>query len=123
MAFAHNVARAKARGHDVRRKLFLRRKTSTEQYKLKFYAGTTPLGEIERGWNLGMDEKIEFKTGERYFPLYVDLIDDPDGELLRALKSMTKVKIGSADFKFLSKPTFLAAVPSYTLRVQPIGES
>lgn len=124
MAFATNVARAKARGHNVRRKLFLKRSAENEPYKLRFYADRDKfLGEITTGWNLGMDEKIEFQTGARYFQLHVDLIDDPDGDLLRALKSMTKVKIGSADFGILSKPTFLAAVPSYLFKVQPIGES
>lgn len=123
MAFATNVARAKSRGHDIRRKLFLRKSAAGLPHKLKFYSGPTFLGEIERGWNLGMDEKTEFQTGERYFLLFVDLIDDPDGELFNALKLMTKVKIGSSDFGFLSKPSFMNAVPSYTFRVQPMGQS
>jgi hypothetical protein len=123
MGFAENVARAKSRGHDARRKLFLRRNATNEQYGLRLYGGNSLLGEITKGWNLGQDEKIEFQTGARYYPLYIDLIDDPNGDLFRALKAMTKVKIGSVDFKFLSKPTFLAAVPSYTFKVQVIGES
>jgi hypothetical protein len=123
MAFATNVARAKARGHDVRRKLFLRRKSASEQYALKLYSGSTLLGEVARGWHLGQSEKIEFQTGARYYPLFIDLVDDPEGELLRALKDMTQVRVGSVKFGILSKPSFLAAVPSYTFKVQPIGES
>lgn len=123
MAFATNVARAKARGHNVRRKLFLKRSAARQPYKLRLYADRVLLGEIAHGWNLGMDEKIEFQTGARYYSLSIDLVDDPDGDLLRALKSMTKVKIGSADFGILSKPSFLNAVPSYMFKVQPIGES
>lgn len=123
MAFAPSIAKAKSRGHDIRRKLFLKRSAVQQPYKLKFYADRVLLGEITRGWNLSTDEKVEFQTGARYFQLHVDLIDDPDGELLRALKSMTKVKIGSVDFGILSKPSFLSAVPSYTFKVQPIGES
>lgn len=123
MAFASSIAKAKSRGHDIRRKLFLKRSAAQQTYRLRFYADRTFLGEIARGWNLGMTEQIEYQTGARYYPLHVDLIDDLDGELLRALKSMTKVKIGSVDFGILSKPSFLAAVPSYTFKVQPIGES
>lgn len=123
MPFASSIAKAKSRGHDVRRRLFLRRNAANQQYKLRIYSGNTLLGEIERGWNIGQDERIEYQTGARYYPLYIDLIDDPDGELLRALKSMTKVKIGNVDFGILSKPSFLAAVPSYTFKVQAIGES
>lgn len=123
MAFASSIAKAKSRGHDIRRKLFLKRSAAQQAYKLRLYADRTFLGEIARGWNLGMTEQIEYQTGARYYLLHVDLIDDPDGELLRALKSMTKVKIGSVDFGILSKPSFLAAVPSYTFKVQPIGES
>lgn len=123
MPFGASIAKAKSKGHDVRRKLFLRRAATGQAIKLKLYAGTTPLGEIERGWNIDHNERIEFQTGERYYPLHVDLIDDPNGELLRALKAMTRVKIGSVDFGVLSKPSFLAAVPSYTFKVQPTGES
>lgn len=123
MAFGQSIAKAKSRGHDIRRKLFLKRSAVQQPYKLRLYADRMLLGEIARGWNLGMDEKVEFQTGARYYSLSIDLIDDPNGELLRALKSMTKVKIGSVDFGILSKPSFLAAVPSYTFKVQPIGES
>lgn len=123
MGFGSNIAKAYARADDIERKLFLKKSPTNEPYKLKFYNGSTFLGEIERGWNLGMNEQVEQKTGERYFPLFVNLIDDPNGELLAALKSMTKVKIGSVDFKPISKPSFLNAVPSYTFRVQPVGQS
>lgn len=123
MAFAPSIAKAKSRGHDIRRKLFLKRSAAQQPYRLKFYGSTGFLGEIERGWNIDLNQHQEMATGARYFNLFVDLIDDPDGDLLRALKSMTKVKIGSADFGILTKPSFLAAVPSYTFRVQPIGES
>lgn len=123
MAFATSVAKAKSRGHDIRRKLFLKRAASGEPAKLKLYSSTGLLGEVTRGWNLGMSERTEFATGERYFPLSVSLVNDPDGELLNALKSATRVKINSVDFQFLSKPSFLNAVPSYTFRVQPVGQS
>ena len=123
MPFGTSIAKARSRGHDVRRKLFLRRTTANQPIKLRIYGASGLIGEIERGWNLGQSERTEFQTGERYYPLHIDLIDDPNGELLRALKSMTKVKIGSVDFKFLSKPSFLSAVPSYMFKVQSIGES
>lgn len=123
MAFAQSVAKAKSRGHDIRRKLFLKRSATGEQAKLKFYSSSTFIGELTRGWNLEMNQRQEIATGERYFNLLVDVIDDPNGELLSALKSATKVKINSVDFKFLSKPSFLNAVPSYTFRVQPVGQS
>lgn len=123
MSFGASVAKAKSRGHDIRRRLFLRRTATDEQARLRLYSGNSPLGEVRRGWNLGADEKVEFQTGERYYPLFIDLVDDPNGELLQALKSATKVKINSVDFKFLSKPSFLGAVPSYTFKVQPMGES
>lgn len=123
MAFGQSIAKAKSRGHDVRRRLFLRRNATNQRYKLRLYGASGLLGEIERGWNLGQTEQIEFQTGARYYPLYIDLIDDPDGDLLRALKSMTKVKVGNVDFGILSKPSFLAAVPSYTFKVQAMGES
>lgn len=123
MAFGSSVAKAKSRGHDIRRKLFLKRSASNQPHRLKFYAGSSLLGEIERGWNLGQDEKVEFQTGARYYPLFIDLIDDPDGELLQALKSMTKVRVGSIEFGILSKPSFLSAVPSYMFKVQAMGES
>ena len=123
MPFGTSIAKAKSRGHDIRRKLFLKKSAVGQPYRLKLYAGSTPLGEIERGWNLGQSERIEYQTGERYYPLSIDLIDDPDGDLLRALKSMTKVKVGSIEFGILSKPSFLNAVPSYTFKVQPVGES
>ena len=123
MAFAQSVAKAKSRGHDIRRKLFLKRSASGEQAKLKLYSSTGVIGELSRGWNLEMNQRQEIATGERYFNLFVDVIDDPNSELLSALKSATKVKINSVDFKFLSKPSFLNAVPSYTFRVQPIGQS
>lgn len=123
MAFAQSIAKAKSRGHDVRRKLFLKRNAAGEQGPLKLFGPSGPLGEISRGWNLGLNERTETATGERYFPLMIDLIDDPDGELLRALKAMTKVRINSTEFKFLSKPSFLSAVPSYFFKVQPITEA
>lgn len=123
MAFGTSIAKAKSRGHDIRRKLFLKRNASNQQHRLKFYAGSSLLGEIERGWNLGQDEKVEFQTGARYYPLFIDLIDDPDGDLLRALKQMTKVRVGSIEFGILSKPSFLSAVPSYMFKVQAMGES
>lgn len=123
MAFATSVAKAKSRGHDIRRKLFLKRAATGEPAKLKLYGSSGFLGEVTRGWNLGMNERVEVQTGERFFPLFVSLVDDPNGELLNALKSATKVKINSVDFKFLTKPSFLNAVPSYTFKVQPIGQS
>lgn len=123
MAFGTSIAKAKSRGHDVRRKLFLKRNAANEQYKLKLHGASGPLGEIDRGWNIGQDERIEYQTGARYYPLYVDLINDPDGELLQALKDMTQVRVGRLKFGILSKPSFLAAVPSYMFKVQPIGES
>lgn len=123
MAFAASIAKAKSRGHDVRRKLFLKRAVSGEQGPLRIYGPSGSLGEIRRGWNLGLSERIEQQTGERYFPLFVDLVDDPDGELLRALRAMTKVRINSIEFKFLSKPTFLNEVPSYVFKVQPITQA
>lgn len=123
MAFATSVAKAKSRGHDIRRKLFLKRSASGEQARLRLYGPTGLIGEVARGWNLELRERQEIATGARYFNLFVDLIDDPEGELLSALKTATKVKIGSVDFGFLTKPSFLTAVPSYTFRVQPIGQS
>lgn len=123
MPFAQSIAKAKSRGHDIRRKLFLKRNASGEQGPLRIYGSSGPLGQITRGWNLQLTERTEHATGERYFNLFVDLIDDPDGELLAALKAMTKVRINSVEFKFLSKPSFLSAVPSYTFRVQPVGQS
>lgn len=123
MAFGTSVAKAKSRGHDIRRKLFLKRTASGEQAKLRLFGANGLLGEVERGWNLELRERQEYATGERYFNLFVDLINDPDGDLLRALKSATKAKVGSTGFQFLSKPSFLTAVPSYMFRVQPIGES
>ena len=123
MPFGQSIAKAKSRGHDIRRKLFLKRSAANERYKLKLYSGTALLGEIERGWNIGQDERIEYQTGARYYPLYIDLIDDPNGELFRALKDMTQVRVGSVKFGILSKPSFLAAVPSYTFKVQSMGES
>lgn len=123
MAFAQSVAKAKSRGHDIRRKLFLKRSASGEQGPLRIYGPTGPLGQITRGWNLQLTERTEHVTGERYFNLFIDLIDDPDGELLAALKSMTKVKINSSDFGIFSKPSFLTAVPSYVFQVQPMGQS
>lgn len=123
MAFATSVAKAKSRGHDIRRKLFLKRAATGEPAKLKLYGASGILGEVTRGWNLGMNERVEIQTGERFFPLFVSLVDDPNGELLNALKSATKVKINSVDFKFLTKPSFLNAVPSYTFKVQPVGQS
>lgn len=123
MPFGQSVAKALAKADDIERKLFLKKSAVGQPYRLKFYAGSTLLGEIARGWNLGQDEKIEFQTEERYYPLSVSLIDDPDGDLLRALKSMTKVRIGSVEFGILSKPSFLSSVPSYTFKVQPMGES
>ncbi len=123
MALGRSIAKAKSRGHDVRRKLFLRRNAANEQYKLRLYGAGGPLGEIERGWNIGQNEQIEYQTGARYYPLYIDLINDPDGESLQALKDMTQVRAGSLKFGILSKPSFLSAVPSYTFKVQPIGES
>lgn len=123
MAFAQSVAKAKSRGHDIRRKLFLRRAVSGAQGPLRIYGPSGLIGEVARGWNLQLTERTERTTGERYFNLFVDLIDDPDGELLAALKSMTKVKVNSNDFGILSKPSFLTAVPSYMFRVQPMGQS
>lgn len=123
MAFAQSVAKAKSRGHDVRRKLVLKRSAAGAQGPLRIYGPSGSLGQITRGWNLQLTERTEYATGERYFNLFVDLVDDPDGELLAALKAMTKVKINSSDFGILSKPSFLTAVPSYTFRVQPMGQS
>lgn len=119
MAFGTNVAKGKAAGHNVRRKLFLKRAVSGTQAKLKLFDSTGFLGELEKGWNLGLNERVEIQTGNRYFDLF---IDDLTGELLPALKSMTKVRINSVEFKFLSKPTFLNAVPSYHFRVQPMTQ-
>lgn len=124
MPFGQSVAKAFAKADDIERKLFLRKSAVGEPLKLRLYNGSTFLGEIDRrGWNLGQDEKIEFQTGARYYPLFIHLIDDPDGGLLQALKSMTKVRVGSIEFGILSKPSFLSAVPSYTFKVQAIGES
>ena len=123
MAFAQSVAKAKSRGHDIRRKLFLKRSATGEQSKLRLYGPSGLIGEVARGWNLELRERTEYATGARYFNLFVDLIDDPDGELLAALKAMTKVKINSSDFSILSKPSFLTEVPSYVFRVQPVGQS
>lgn len=124
MPFGRSVAKALAKADDIERKLFLRKSAAGEPLKLRLYNGSTFLGEIDkRGWNLGQDEKIEFQTGERYYPLSVSLVDDPDGELLQALKSMTKVRVGSIEFGILSKPSFLSAVPSYIFKVQSMGES
>lgn len=123
MPFGQSVAKAIAKADDIERKLFLRKSAVGQPYRLRLYAGSTFLGEIARGWNLGQSEQIEYQTGERYYPLSIDLIDDPDGDLLRALKTMTKVRIGSIEFGILSKPSFLSAVPSYTFKVQAIGES
>lgn len=123
MAFGASIAKAKSRGHDVRRKLFLKRSAANQPYRLKLYGASGVLGEIATGWNLGQHEKIEFQTGARYYPLYIDLVDDPDGELLRALKEMTQVRVGSLKFGILTKPSFLSAVPSYMFKVQPVGES
>jgi hypothetical protein len=122
MAFATNLARAKSRGHDIRRNLFLKRNAVGEQGPLRIYGPNGQLGEVRRGWNLGLNEQIEIKTGERYFSLFIDLVDDPDGDLLAALKQMTKVRINSTEFMFLTKPTFLNEVPSYTFKVQPITQ-
>lgn len=123
MPFGASIAKAKSRGHDVRRKLFLRRAATNQVIKLKLYGASGLLGEIERGWNLGQSERVEFQTGARYYPLFIDLIDDSNGELLRALKDMTQVRVGSVKFGILSKPSFLSAVPSYMFKVQSIGES
>lgn len=123
MPFGQSVAKALAKADDIERKLFLRKSPTGQPLKLRLYNGSTFLGEIDkRGWNLAQDEKIEFQTGERYYPLSVSLVDDPDGELLQALKSMTKVRVGSVEFGILSKPSFLSSVPSYTFKVQAMGE-
>ncbi len=124
MAFAPSVAKAKSRGHDVRRKLFLRKSPSGEAYKLRLIGPNGhAIGELQTGWNLELQERQELATGARYFNLFVDVIDDPDGELLRALKTASRVRVGSMEFGFLTKPSFLSAIPSYTFRVQPVGES
>jgi hypothetical protein len=119
MAFGPSVARGKAAGHNVRRKLFLKRAATGEQAKLRIYEGSVFKGELERNWNLQLTERTEHATGERYFNLFVD---DLDGELLPILKAMTKVRVNSVEYKFLSKPSFLSAVPSYMFRVQPVTE-
>lgn len=123
MGFGENIAKAFGRADDIERKLFLKRTATGEPAKLKLYGPSGQLGEVTRGWNLGMSERVEAQTGERFFPLTVSLVNDPNGELLSALKSATKVKVNSVDFKFLTKPSFLNAVPSYTFKVQPIGQS
>jgi hypothetical protein len=121
MAFGPSVARGKAAGHNVRRKLFLRGTASGELAKLRIYEGSDFKGELERNWNLELTPRTEQAEGKtiRYFRLF---IDDIDGELLPTLKAMTKVRINSVEYKFLSKPSFLSAVPSYTFRVQPMTE-
>jgi hypothetical protein len=119
MAFNTNVARAKARAHNIKRKLFLRRTATDEPAKLKIYEGSVFRGELESNWNLELNQRTEHATGERYFILF---IDDLDGELLGTLKAMTKVRVNSVEYKFLSKPSFLTAIPSYVFRVQPLTE-
>lgn len=119
MAFGPSVAKARSRGHDVRRKLFLRKLNSGANATLKLYGPNGLLAEVTRGWNLELTQRTEFATGERYFNLF---IDDVQGEMLDTLKAMTKIRIASTEFQFLSKPSFLNAVPSYVFRVQPVNE-
>lgn len=120
MAFGTNVGRAKQRGHDVKRKLFLGSDTT-----LRLLEGNGPyttLATLTNGWNLGRKEYAEIESGARYFKLYVD---DLDGSRLVKLKAMTAVRIKGMNFKFIGKDSSLAVrgtIPSYEFKVQAIGE-
>jgi hypothetical protein len=118
MAFGTNVARAKQRGHDIKRKLFLGADATLRLLK----GDGTILATLTNGWNLGRKEYTEIEDGSRYFKLYVD---DLDGTRLPHLKAMVTVRIKGINFKFIGKDSSLAirgTIPSYEFKVQAIGE-
>lgn len=120
MPFGTNVARAKQRGHDVKRKLFLG--ADATLLLLKGNGPYTTLATLTNGWNLGRREYTEIDSGARYFKLYVD---DLDGSRLANLKAMTAVRIKGMNFKFIGKDSSLAiqgTIPSYEFKVQAMGE-
>jgi hypothetical protein len=117
LSFGTNVGRAKQRGHDVKRKLFIG--TAPSLVLLKGNGPYTTLTTLTSAWYLGRKEYQELVTGARYFKLY---IDDLDGTRLSQLKAMTAVRISGMNYKFIAKDSFVGTIPSYEFKVQAIGE-
>lgn len=116
MSIGTDIAAAFSEADDVLRELFL---NDQAIFILKGDRGQTKLAELSNGWFLDDKEHIEPPpSGVRYFNLF---IEDPAGERLPVLKTMTAVRIGSELYSIYVKPSFLSAVPSYIFRVQAMG--
>src|SRR6185503_17147810 len=108
MPFGPSVAKARSKGHDVRRKLYLGK--DAVLVLVRGSRGETKLGELTTGWNLDLKERVEPVTGARYYSLF---IDDVSGERLQALKEMVGVRLNGIFYKSISKPNFEGTIPSY----------
>lgn len=116
MPFGPSVTKARSRGHDVRRKLYLGK--DAVLVLVKGNRGETKLGELTTGWNLDLRERFDPETKARYYSL---VIDDVDGDRLQALKDMVAVKLNGIFYKPIAKPPFEGTIPSYRFKVQAVG--